>query len=74
MRRQPNASTACGSGRRVPGGGIIPARSFRTAFSQTSSCPASCDRSSTSNMTPAVFKALGIPGVGMAKVSWEFVK
>ena len=40
------------SGRGDPWGGIIPPRSFRTAFSQTSACSGTSDRLIFSNDTP----------------------
>ena len=47
-------STAAWSGRRTPGGGIMPPRSFRTAFSHTSAWSDRCARSIVSNVMLAV--------------------
>jgi hypothetical protein len=49
------ASTLAWSGRRTPGGGIMPPRSLRTVFSQMSACSASFARSIVSKVNPAVF-------------------
>ena len=46
----------------TPGGGIMPPRSFRTAFSHTSACSDSCARSIVSNVRSAVFSALVVAG------------
>ena len=54
-----HATSACvvaSSGRRAPCGGITPARSLRTTFSQISASPDRRDRSSPSSTRPPVFR------------------
>ena len=60
-----NSSMAARSGRGAPAGGIIPARSLRTTFSQVSgladTCAGSiCSRDSAAGFQPVVMAALAI--------------
>ena len=57
-----NASSVARSGRGMPPGGIMPARTLRTTFSQVSASGPGCARSSLSSIRPAVLSLLVMAG------------